>query len=80
MLPYIPTGKDLETNSISLDAYHKGNNATELDMHSLFGTLEAATTSNWFTTQNKRPMIFEEGGFAGIGKYSSRWMGDNYPI
>jgi hypothetical protein len=33
---------------MSLDAYHKGNDATELDMHSLFGTLEVAATSDWF--------------------------------
>lgn len=36
-LPYIPTGRDLETKSISLDAVHK-NGDTELDTHSLFGT------------------------------------------
>ena len=76
MLPYIPTGKDLETDSLSLDAYHKGNGAIELDMHSLFGTLEVATTSDWFKKAGKRPMIIEGGGFAGIGKYGSRWMGD----
>jgi len=23
-------------------------------------------------------MIIERSGFAGIGKYGSRWMGDNY--
>jgi hypothetical protein len=33
---------------MSLDAYHKGVDAIELDMHSLFGTLEVATTSEWF--------------------------------
>ena len=38
LLPYFPTGRDLNENSISLDAYHKGNDAIELDMHSLFGT------------------------------------------
>ena len=80
MLPYFPTGRDLEVNSISLDAYHIGNDAIELDMHSLFGTLEVATTSEWFTTNNKRTMIIEGGGFAGIGKYGSRQMGDNLPI
>jgi len=48
MLPYIPTGRDLETLSISLDAYYKGNDAIELDMHSLFGNLEVASTSEWF--------------------------------
>ncbi len=48
LLNYQPTGRELETNSMTLDAYHKGNNAIELDMHSLFGTLEVAATSDWF--------------------------------
>jgi alpha-glucosidase (family GH31 glycosyl hydrolase) len=47
-------------------------------MHSLFGTWEVATTSEWFTKNKKRPMIIERSGFAGIGKYGSRWMGDNW--
>ena len=46
-------------------------------MHSLSGTLEVATTSDWFIKNNKRPMIIEKSGFAGIGKFGSRYMGDN---
>ena len=78
LLPYVPTGRDLESKSISLDAYHKGNDAIELDMHSLFGTLQVVATSEWFVKNKRRPMIIERSGFAGIGKYGSRWMGDNY--
>ena len=48
LLPYIPTGRDLETKSISLDAYHTGSQSIELDTHSLFGTMEVAATSDWF--------------------------------
>jgi len=33
-LPYVPSGRDLETNSINLDVKH--GNFTEKDMHSLY--------------------------------------------
>ena len=33
--------------------------------------------ADWFKKAGKIPMIIEGGGFAGIGKYGSRWMGDN---
>ena len=46
-LPYIPAGRDLETKSISLDAVH-ADGSLELDAHSLFGTMEVATTHKWF--------------------------------
>jgi hypothetical protein len=46
-LPYTPTGRDLETKSIDLDAKHS-NNYTELDTHSLFGTMEVKATHEWF--------------------------------
>jgi hypothetical protein len=36
-LPYIPTGRDLETKSLSLDG-SQANGYTQLDTHSLFGT------------------------------------------
>ena len=38
-LPYIPTGRNLEEKTLSLDATHH-NGYTELDQHSLFGTQE----------------------------------------
>jgi alpha-glucosidase (family GH31 glycosyl hydrolase) len=47
-------------------------------MHSLSGTLEVSTTSDWFKKNNKRPMVFEKAGFAGIGKFGSRYIGNNY--
>jgi hypothetical protein len=46
-LPYIPTGRSLETSSMPLDALHHGN-VTELDAHSLFGTTEVKATHDWF--------------------------------
>lgn len=36
------------------------------------------TTHDWFQKNNKRTFIIERGNFAGIGKYGSRWLGDNF--
>jgi hypothetical protein len=38
MLPYIPTGANLETRAMPLDAIHY-DGITELDLHSLYGTM-----------------------------------------
>lgn len=46
-LPYVPTGRDLEMKSITLDGVHAGG-VTELDAHSLFGTMEVKATHEWF--------------------------------
>lgn len=51
---------------------------TELDAHSLFGTMEAQATHMWFKSQNKRTMIIERSAYAGMGKFASRWLGDNF--
>lgn len=76
-LPYIPTGRDLEEKSIALDAVHEGG-FTELDAHSLYGTAEVAATHQWFQENDKRTMIIERSAYAGLGKFGSRWLGDNF--
>jgi hypothetical protein len=48
MLPYIPTARDLEAKSLSLDGVH-ADGTLELDAHSLFGTMEVKATHEWFT-------------------------------
>jgi len=46
-LKYIPTNRDLEVQSLPLDAMHYGD-ISELDAHSIFGTQEVIVTHKWF--------------------------------
>lgn len=47
LLEYIPTGRDLNIKSISIDAYHS-NGYSQLDTHSLYGTMMDRATHTWF--------------------------------
>jgi alpha-glucosidase (family GH31 glycosyl hydrolase) len=76
-LQYTPSGRNLETKSISLDAMHYGD-VTELDAHSLFGTMEVQASHEFFKGNNNRTMIIERSSYAGMGKFGSRWLGDNF--
>jgi alpha-glucosidase len=76
-LRYIPTGRDLSTQSISLEATHD-NGVTELDAHSLFGHMSANVTSEFFTKTNKRPFVIERSAYTGTSRFASRWLGDNF--
>lgn len=79
-LKYIPTLGDLEKSSIPLDAIHYDGNR-ELDTHSLFGTMQTMATGKYFSGKNgikKRPMIMSRSSFAGIGKYGSTTLNDNW--
>jgi alpha-glucosidase (family GH31 glycosyl hydrolase) len=76
-LPYIPSARDLETKSLSLDGVHE-NGVSQFDAHSLFGTQEVKATHEWFVSKNMRTMIIERSSYAGMGKFASRWLGDNF--
>ena len=72
----MPTGRTLEHKALPLDTQH-ANGYLNLDTHNYYGTQETKATHEWFTKQGLRTFIIERESFAGLGKYGSRWLGDN---
>lgn len=74
---YTPTGRNLEIQSMPLDAYHHGG-LMELDTHNYFGSMMDKASHNWFEKRGQRTFIISRSSFAGMGSYSSKWLGDNF--
>jgi alpha-glucosidase (family GH31 glycosyl hydrolase) len=75
-LVYQPGGGDLEEKCLSIDGKHE--DGLELDYHSLFGFLQGVATNKYFKEEGVRPFIISRSTFAGQGKYTSHWNGDNH--
>jgi len=77
MQRYIPSGRELNEKSISVDAIHEGG-IYEIEAHSLFGTMQVKAAHEYFEEAGKRTFIIERSSAAGMGKFASAWLGDNY--
>lgn len=75
-LTYVPTGRDLETQTLSLSGVQR-NRYTQLDTHSLYGTSQVKVMSQWYDDNNERPFIASRSGYSGVGKFAQMFLGIN---
>ncbi|KAI9452134.1 glycosyl hydrolases family 31-domain-containing protein [Lactarius psammicola] len=70
---------DLSAQTIAINATHHGG-LTELDLHNLFGHLMSRATHRAVRELHpgKRPFLISRSTFAGSGRWTGHWLGDNW--
>ncbi|KAH8977329.1 glycosyl hydrolases family 31-domain-containing protein [Lactarius hatsudake] len=70
---------DLSAQTIAINATHHGG-LTELDLHNLFGHLMSRATHLAVRELHpgKRPFLISRSTFAGSGRWTAHWLGDNW--
>jgi alpha-glucosidase (family GH31 glycosyl hydrolase) len=84
-LPYLPGNSSLLIKAVAPSGYHVVNDEygdkfyKEYNLHSLWAFHQANSTNKFFAeVQKRRPFILTRANFPGIGRFTSKWLGDNH--